>query len=57
MGDISKRLNIPHNLVSFHLKSLLNAGLLERERDGNKSIYSIKEGKDDYVKGFLSLSK
>ena len=55
VGDISKRLDIPHNLVSFHLKSLLNAGLLERERKGNKSIYSIRDGKRNDVVDILDL--
>jgi DNA-binding transcriptional ArsR family regulator len=57
VGDISKRLKIPHNLVSFHLKSLVNANLLERRRDGNKSFYSIKKEKMEYVAGLLDLSK
>lgn len=57
VGDISKRLKIPHNLVSFHLKSLVNAGLLERRREGNKSFYSIKDDKVEYVGSFLNLSK
>lgn len=56
VGEISKRLHLPHNLVSFHLKNLLEVDILEKERDGNRSIYSINREMEKYVKSFLELS-
>ncbi len=57
VGEISKRLHLEHNLVSFHLKNLLEVGILAREREGNRSIYSVKKGKEKSVQSFLELSR
>lgn len=57
VGDISEKLHLPHNLVSFHLKNLLEVEVLKREREGNKSVYSIQEDMADAVKALLEISK
>ena len=39
-GDISKRLNLPANSLSFHLGRLVNVGLIECRRSGRNLFYS-----------------
>lgn len=56
VGELSAKLHLPNNLVSFHLKNLLEVNVLEKERDGNKSVYSIQKDMEDSVKSFLKLS-
>ena len=38
-GALSALLDVPASTLSFHLKELLNAGLVSQERDGRKLIY------------------
>lgn len=40
-GDISEQLNIPKPTLSFHLKELVQAGLITSERDGRSIIYRL----------------
>lgn len=39
-GQLSERLDIPHNTLSFHLSHLNNAGLVTSHRDGRQIIYA-----------------
>jgi DNA-binding transcriptional ArsR family regulator len=39
-GDIGSRLGIPPATLSFHLKELAHAGLLQPKRDGRQIIYA-----------------
>ena len=48
-GDISQQLNIPKPTLSFHLKELSHAGLIDSERDGRSIIYRLN------VKGMSGL--
>jgi DNA-binding transcriptional ArsR family regulator len=41
-GSLGERLDIPPATLSFHLKELLNAGLLEQTREGRSLIYSTR---------------
>lgn len=41
-GTLGERLDIPPATLSFHLKELLNAGLLEQTREGRSLIYSTR---------------
>jgi ArsR family transcriptional regulator len=50
--DIYKALDLPQNLVSYHLSKLKEAGFLESRRDGVKVIYK-KSNK--YFEDFRSL--
>jgi len=54
-GDISKSLDVPHNLVSFHLKTLLEEDFLSRRKEGNKIYYSIKSDKKKKVQSIIDL--
>ena len=38
-GDIARVLGVPQNTLSTHLGVLLNAGLVERRREGRSLIY------------------
>ncbi len=39
-GALSEQLAVPHNTLSFHLKHLANAGVVEARKDGRSVIYS-----------------
>jgi len=43
-GGISEELGIPASTLSFHLKDLNHAGLLESERQGRSIIYRADYG-------------
>lgn len=38
---LAEKLNITHNLLSFHLKTLFEKGILEKRRDGNQIFYFL----------------
>lgn len=40
--DLAKKMEISHNLLSFHLKTLFEAGILNKHRKGNQIFYFIK---------------
>lgn len=40
--ELADRVGIPQNLVSFHLKTLHDVGILEKIREGNNIYYVIK---------------
>ena len=44
MCDLTPRLGLSQPTVSFHLKKLVQAGLLEREQRGVWAYYSIDRG-------------
>jgi len=39
-GDISHRLNLPPNSLSFHLGRLVNSGLIVKRRSGRNHFYA-----------------
>lgn len=41
-GDLAQRLDIPANTLSFHLKSLLHAGLINAEQNGRFIRYRAR---------------
>lgn len=41
-GSIAEQLAVPASTLSFHLKELCNAGLLQDRRDGRSIYYSLK---------------
>jgi ArsR family transcriptional regulator, arsenate/arsenite/antimonite-responsive transcriptional repressor len=40
-GDIARRLELPHNTLSFHIAILSRAQLLASRKDGRSIIYSV----------------
>lgn len=53
-GDIGARLDIPAPTLSFHLKTLTAAGLLEVRRDGRHLHYSVDTGQMNRIVEFLT---
>lgn len=41
--ELADRIGIPQNLMSFHLKTLHNVGILEKIREGNNIYYVIRD--------------
>lgn len=49
-GEIAERLDIPSATLTFHLKELSHAGLVESRREGRSIIYSLRvEGMRDLL--------
>ncbi len=43
VGDIWKKLNLPQNLASHHLKVLKESGLVEAKKNGLKVVYKLNK--------------
>ena len=41
-GEISEAMQAPANTISFHLKELVAAGLIQSQRDGRHIFYSLQ---------------
>ena len=54
MCEFQPLLGIRQPTVSHHLKQLVGAGLLEREKRGTFAYYSLKAGALDRVSGLLA---
>lgn len=49
-GEIAERLDIPSATLTFHLKELSHAGLVESRREGRSIIYSLRcQGMSDLL--------
>lgn len=53
-GEIGERLGIPAPTLSFHLKALSHAGLIEDRRDGRYIFYSARYAQMNELLGFLT---
>jgi ArsR family transcriptional regulator, lead/cadmium/zinc/bismuth-responsive transcriptional repressor len=56
--DLAEKLGIQQNLLSFHLKTLFEVGILEKFREGNSIYYAIKkewEKKIESIFKFLDI--
>jgi len=53
-GDIAVRLELPAATLSFHLKALQHAGLIEADRDGRNIHYRANFGAMRALVDFLS---
>ncbi len=52
--DITKLLRVPQSNASYHLKQLLDAGLLERSKRGSFAYYRLDDGALEQVGRLLS---
>jgi ArsR family transcriptional regulator, arsenate/arsenite/antimonite-responsive transcriptional repressor len=55
--DFMPRLGLSQGTVSFHLKKLLDAGLLEREQRGTWAYYSLNRVGLDRLAGVLTMKE
>jgi DNA-binding transcriptional ArsR family regulator len=55
-GALSGTLGVPASTLSFHLKELLNAGLVSQERDGRKLIYRAAFQQMNELLAYLSAN-
>ena len=53
-GEIGRRLAIPTGTLSFHLKELARAGLIEARRDGRYIYYCASLARMNELVGFLT---
>ena len=53
-GVLSERLGVAANTLSFHLKELLNAGLVSQERNGRNLIYRAEYAQMNGVLSYLT---
>lgn len=55
--DLIERLQMPKNLLSYHIRTLRETGFLEEARCGQKKQYRITESKREKVKQILLLTE
>jgi ArsR family transcriptional regulator, arsenate/arsenite/antimonite-responsive transcriptional repressor len=53
-SDIAERLGIPANTLSFHLKNLSHAGLVQSRQDGRFVFYSTNYDQMNALLAFLT---
>lgn len=54
--DFGALLELKQSTVSYHLKQLLDAGLIEREKRGSYAYYTMADGALERVCGLLGYS-
>jgi ArsR family transcriptional regulator len=47
-------LGLKQSTVSYHLKQLLDAGIVEREKRGSYAYFSVAGGALEHVRGLLA---
>lgn len=53
-SELARRLGVPSPTLSFHLRELVNAGLLTSRREGRNLFYSPNLGRMQGLVGFLT---
>lgn len=53
-GDLALQLDVANTTLSFHLKELMHAGLVEQERSGRNLIYCTAFERMNALIGFLT---
>jgi DNA-binding transcriptional ArsR family regulator len=53
-GKIAEALDIPPSSLSFHLKELYSAGLIQQRQDGRSLIYSANYARMNAVISYLT---
>ena len=52
--EFTAALDVPQQNVSYHLKQLVDAGVIERERRGRNSYYALTEGALDHIAALVA---
>ena len=55
-GELARRLEVPPQTLSFHLKEMASAGLLATRREGRYVYYAVDFGHARRLIGYLSDS-
>lgn len=53
--ELADKLSISRNLLSFHLKTLFDSGILDKKRVGNQIFFFIKEEWKDRIRHFFDF--
>ena len=53
---LAEQIGMPANTLSFHLKELMNAGLISQERSGRNLIYRAQYDRMNAVLAYLSAN-
>jgi len=53
-GELGEYLGVPNATLSFHLKELMNAGLISQERNGRNLIYRVEFDRMNGVLAYLT---
>jgi ArsR family transcriptional regulator len=53
--EFTAELELPQQNVSYHLKQLVDAGVIARERRGRYSYYALVDGVLDHVAALVAL--
>ncbi len=53
--EFTADLSLPQQNVSYHLKQLVDAGVIERERRGRYSYYALVDGALDHVAELVAV--
>jgi ArsR family transcriptional regulator len=53
-GEIAQRLDLPKTTLSFHLKELAQAQLVEAQRDGRSIVYRVRVEGIRELMGYLT---
>ena len=53
--EFTAELDLPQQNVSYHLKQLVDAGVIVRERRGRYSYYSLDEGALDHIAALVTV--
>lgn len=53
--DLARKMEVSHNLISFHLKILFEAGILNKKRSGNQIFYCIKQEWKERINHFFKF--
>jgi ArsR family transcriptional regulator len=52
--DFEELLGLKQSTVSYHLKQLLDAGIVEREKRGSYAYFTLADGALERVRGLLA---
>ncbi len=53
--ELGEKLGMAHNLISFHLKTLHDTGILDKRREGNQFFYFIRPEWKPRIKHFFKF--
>ena len=55
-GELAEQLQVLPNTLSFHLKELMNAGLVTQQRDGRRLLYRAGFAQMNAVMSYLTAN-